>query len=139
MLLTIFSDYHIQLETKKSGNNQEFLGEESTFRKNIQPHHLLIIKAINFNEVFVTTILLVVQQTNTEKREKKKKKEKTSKGTYTVAKIISLEIGNAFSEIGNNQLPKQPCSEKDFEEQNEIIYWILMHALMCGIDDSLRK
>lgn len=73
------------------------------------------------------------------KKEQRKKKEQASKYTSTVTKIISLEIGNAFSKTGNSQLPKQPCSEKDFEKENVIIYWILMHALLCGMTHSLRK
>lgn len=51
----------------------------------------------------------VSQQTNTEKRkikkrkkEQRKKKQQPSKCTSTVTKIISLEIGNAFSKIGNS-------------------------------------
>lgn len=145
VLLTISSDYHIRLETKKSGNNQEFLGEEPTFIKKIQPYHLLIIKEIYFCELFVTTSLFVVQHkpTNQHWKEKKKSKKedklKTSKCTFTVTKITDLEIGKAFSKIRNNQLPKQPCSEKDFEKQSVIIYWILMYVLLCGINHSLRK
>lgn len=83
----------------------------------------------------------ISQQTNPEKNTKKegRKEERASKHTSTVTKIISLETGNAFSKISNNQLPKQPCSEKDFEKQNVITYWILMHVLLCSINHSLRK
>lgn len=38
------------------------------------------------------------------------------------------------AKTGNNQLAKQPCSEKSSKKQNVIIYWMLKYALLDGIN-----
>lgn len=100
--------------------------------KKSSPYHLLIIKAIYFSELLIIIKLFVVQHKPTgTKPIQGGKKEKLLNILLQLLKLTiqKLEMPSVTAKINNNQLAKQPCSGKVFEQQNVIIYWMLKYVL----------